>query len=109
MMPATLPKTKANLWQNFYASAEAGKPAAEHGVTTPIWSRYAGIISRNICLDYCYLYSVPMGGLAVPLFALNPKERLRIFTAEHTFEPAPGWTIISMVAETAAAKEKSDK
>jgi NhaP-type Na+/H+ or K+/H+ antiporter len=48
-------------------------------------------------------------GLAVPLFALNPKERLRIFTAEHTFEPAPGWTIISMVAETAAAKEKSDK
>jgi hypothetical protein len=109
MVPATLLKTKANFRQTVYASREAGKPAAEHGVPTPIWSRYAGIISRNICLDYCCLYPVPMGGLAVPLFALNPKERLRIFTAENTFEPAPGWTIISMVAKTAAAKEKSDK
>jgi len=43
---------------------------------------------------------------AVPLFALTPREHLRIFTTEQTFKPGPGWTIISMVAEIEADKER---
>lgn len=33
----------------------------------------------------------------LPLFALTPKGRLRIFTADESLDPAPGWTLISLL------------
>jgi len=35
----------------------------------------------------------------VPLFALDPRRHLKIFTVEDKFEPGPGWTILGMVVE----------
>lgn len=52
-------------------------------------------------------YQEKNGGRAVPLFALTPRERLRIFTPESAFAPGPGWAIISMVAETAVDHENT--
>jgi CPA1 family monovalent cation:H+ antiporter len=34
---------------------------------------------------------------AVPLFGIDPRGRLRIFTAQDPLEPKPGWTILALV------------
>jgi hypothetical protein len=34
---------------------------------------------------------------AVPLFAIDSRGRLRIFTARDTLEPKPGWTLLALV------------
>jgi len=34
---------------------------------------------------------------AIPLFALDPKKRLRVFSAEHALSPGPGWTLLSLI------------
>ncbi len=34
---------------------------------------------------------------AIPLFAIDPRERLHIMTTEHKVKPAPGWTLLSLV------------
>ena len=54
-------------------------------------------------------YVEQYGKEAVPLFALDARERLRIFTEEHPIEPEPGWTIIGMVVEPATKNEKTEK
>jgi NhaP-type Na+/H+ or K+/H+ antiporter len=34
---------------------------------------------------------------AIPLFAIDPKQRLHVFTAERKIEPGPGWVVLSLV------------
>lgn len=34
----------------------------------------------------------------IPLFALDNKKELHIFTSDHIVEPKPGWTVISLIA-----------
>ncbi|NNG13392.1 MAG: sodium:proton antiporter [Halobacteria archaeon] len=55
---------------------------------------------------------------AIPLFAVDPKERLYILTPGHKVKPAPGWTLLSLVepeeaeqlaAETAAMESDADE
>ncbi len=40
---------------------------------------------------------------SVPLFALTPKGRLRIYTTESEWEPEPGWTLVALVTPRPAA------
>jgi NhaP-type Na+/H+ or K+/H+ antiporter len=52
---------------------------------------------------------------AILLFAIDPKQRLRVASAEQKFDPGPGWTLISLIqktreppaAESAAVKESA--
>jgi NhaP-type Na+/H+ or K+/H+ antiporter len=37
------------------------------------------------------------GRRAIPLFALDPKGRLEVFTAERPLEPSAGWTILALI------------
>lgn len=55
---------------------------------------------------------------AIPLFAIDPKERLYILTPGHKVKPAPGWTLLSLVepkeveqlaAETVAMESNADE
>ena len=47
---------------------------------------------------------------AVPLFAINPRGKLSVYTAEQELKPAPGWTIISLIprAEPTATDAESE-
>ena len=54
-------------------------------------------------------------GRAVPLFAINPRAKLFVYTADSDLKLAPGWTIISLieplaepVAEQSRAEAKQD-
>lgn len=40
------------------------------------------------------------GHNAIPLFAITPKGKIEVFTAEEQLRPLPGWIIIGLVAET---------
>ena len=42
---------------------------------------------------------------AVPLFAVDPRKRLHVFTADISLEPGPGWAVIALVQERAAAPQ----
>ncbi len=44
--------------------------------------------------DYQHKY----GSRAIPLFALDPKNKLHIFTANHEIIPSVGWTVIGLVS-----------
>ncbi|MEJ2440944.1 MAG: cation:proton antiporter [Gammaproteobacteria bacterium] len=37
---------------------------------------------------------------AVPLFAINPRGKLSVYTDEHELKPAAGWTIISLIPQS---------
>ncbi len=45
---------------------------------------------------------------AVPLFALDPRGRLRIFTADKDLTPGAGWTMLALVAPEAEAGPESN-
>lgn len=45
------------------------------------------------------------GADSLPLFALTPNERLRVFKIDAAIKPVAGWTIISLVRKQAEAKE----
>ena len=34
---------------------------------------------------------------AIPLFAIDPKRQLQVFTAESRITPGPAWTLVSLV------------
>ena len=34
---------------------------------------------------------------AIPLFAIDPKQRLRVFSAGNDIKPGPGWTLLSLI------------
>ena len=42
---------------------------------------------------------------AIPLFALDPKQRLHIFTAEHKVKPGPDWKVLSLIEPEDEAEE----
>ncbi|MEE9342614.1 MAG: sodium:proton antiporter [Gammaproteobacteria bacterium] len=46
---------------------------------------------------------------AVPMFAVNPKGRLNIFTAEHEIKPAAGWRLLSLVLPEASAEDEGSE
>jgi hypothetical protein len=33
----------------------------------------------------------------IPLFAIDPKDRIHVYTAEQAPDPAAGWTLLSLV------------
>lgn len=43
----------------------------------------------------------------VPLFALDPRGHMKIFTVEDDLEPEAGWTILGMVVETSAEETET--
>ena len=45
---------------------------------------------------------------AVPLFALDPRGRLRIFTADKDLTPGAGWTMLALVAPEPEAEPESN-
>jgi NhaP-type Na+/H+ or K+/H+ antiporter len=45
---------------------------------------------------------------AIPLFAIDPRERLHILTSEHKLNPAPGWTLLSLVEPQEAEQSVSE-
>ncbi|MBU4261587.1 MAG: NAD-binding protein [Proteobacteria bacterium] len=54
---------------------------------------------RNTILSATFTFDDLMkqsGGLAIALFAITPKGKLEIFTAETKFSPLPGWTVINL-------------
>jgi NhaP-type Na+/H+ or K+/H+ antiporter len=54
---------------------------------------------RNTILSATFTFDDLMkqsGGLAIALFAITPKGKLEIFTAETKWSPLPGWTVISL-------------
>ena len=44
------------------------------------------------------------GEQAIPLFALDPKSLLRVFSTRETLQPGPGWIVISLLPPAEAAK-----
>ncbi|MBU0665162.1 MAG: cation:proton antiporter [Proteobacteria bacterium] len=44
-------------------------------------------------------YQLQYGQGAIPLFAVTPKGRIEVFTAEEQLSPQPGWTVIALVAD----------
>lgn len=54
-------------------------------------------------------YREAYGRNAIPLFAIDPRERLHVFVADGKLEPAEGWTVISLVREGAKAREQGEK
>ncbi len=46
------------------------------------------------------------GGNFLPLFALDARENIQLFTADDAVKPAAGWTIFSLAPPDAAADEK---
>ncbi|HRD66002.1 MAG TPA: sodium:proton antiporter [Candidatus Competibacter sp.] len=47
------------------------------------------------------------GNLAIPLFALDPKGILRVFSAGESLQPSPGWTVISLTPPADATRSSS--
>jgi hypothetical protein len=47
---------------------------------------------------------------AIPLFAIDSRDRLRIFSAEHELKPGPGWTLLSLIEQEVetGADERTD-
>ncbi len=66
------------------------------------WRPTATILTGS--LDFAaYLHR--HGGRIIPLFAVSPRGRLHIFTAEERPEPQPGWAVIALMPEEAAGRE----
>lgn len=92
------------------SSSEKHKAAAEHrgnilfdeDVT---YSMLASLLSQNAEIRSTPLtenfeledYKKKYGKKAIPLFALDTKERLRIFEANDKITPGAGWTLISLI------------
>lgn len=45
---------------------------------------------------------------AILLFALDPKQRLRVFSAEKELDPGPGWTLISLIQKAQDPPEEEE-
>jgi CPA1 family monovalent cation:H+ antiporter len=52
-------------------------------------------------------YEAENGGRVIPLFAVTPEGRLRMFLAEEAVEPGPGWSVLALASprETGDGKE----
>lgn len=54
-------------------------------------------------------YQERYGNRAIPMFAMDERNMLHVFTTDHTFEPKPGWQIIALVTAEETAAEQSVK
>ncbi|MFC0444367.1 cation:proton antiporter [Pseudidiomarina halophila] len=54
-------------------------------------------------------YQERYGNRAIPMFAMDERKMLHVFTTDHTFEPKPGWQIIALVTVEETASEQSVK
>ena len=61
-------------------------------------------LSENFDFD---AYSRKYDKRAVPLFALDPKKRLHIFTAEQKVTPGPDWKVLSLIEPEAEDEESA--
>lgn len=58
----------------------------------------AEIHSTKLTENYTYTsWKRQHGHFAVPLFAIDPRKNLRLFSLDKLFEPGAGWQIYSMV------------
>jgi len=71
-----------------------------YGTLTSMLSQNARISTARLSDDFSFSEFVARhDNRAVPLFAIDPRERLHLFTAEAPPDPAPGWTLISLVPD----------
>jgi len=85
------------------AADRRGSPLFGNDVT---YSRAASLIAQGAEMRAATLtenfdfkaYKEKNGRKAIPMFAIDPKDRLRVFTADgETLQPKPGWTVLSLV------------
>ncbi len=82
--------------------ARQGRTAFGEGVSYVDLSRrvYRGAEIRRTNLSDSYTmahFREMYGERATPLFALDPKGRLEVFSAEYAVEPGPGWSIVALI------------
>ena len=71
------------------------------------WSKLASLLGQGaetrstpLTDEYDFeAFNANQNGQSVNLFALDDKERLRVFSQEHELEPVPGWTVVSLGVE----------
>jgi hypothetical protein len=86
------------------------------------WSKLASLLgqgarirSTQLTEEYDFeAYRISQKNGFVPLFALNEKGRLRVFSSDGQVEPQPGWTVIALSsgethADTAAKPEEQSE
>ena len=74
------------------------------------WSKLASLLGRGAVIKSTSLtgeynfetHSAKWGKAAMPLFALDEKGKLQVFSAHDTLQPAAGWTLINLVIENDA-------
>ncbi|RUO61883.1 cation:proton antiporter [Pseudidiomarina insulisalsae] len=54
-------------------------------------------------------YQERYGNRAIPMFALDERKVLHVFTTDHTFEPKPGWQIIALITADEISEQKAAK
>lgn len=75
---------------------------ATYAKLASLLSQGAGLKVTPLSEDFDFAaYRARHGEGTIPLFALDPRGRLRIFTVEHPLEPAPGWSVIGLVPPAA--------
>ncbi len=88
-------------------SARAGKPLYGHIAfgedvsytqLSSMLSKGAEIHSTTLTDEFGFdEYCKQHDGRVVPLFAINPRGKLFVYTADNNLKPAAGWTIISLI------------
>ena len=65
-------------------------------------------LSENFTMEH---FGEMYGARATPLFAVDPKGRLEVLSAENQREPGPGWSIIALIDQDPdePSKPRSDK
>ena len=69
-----------------------------HG-TLASWIRNgAEVRSTQLSEEFDFeTYRNRYGEHCLPLFVIDPKDRLQMFTVENNLSPEPGWTIVSLI------------
>ena len=61
-------------------------------------SQGAGIRSTQLSESFTFENYLARNKRAIPMFAISPKGRLHIFTAEKQVRPETGWTVLGLIA-----------
>ncbi len=104
--------------QNVYSLAAAGDADEKHGVSPDhrggtlfddelTYAKLASILSKGAEIRQTKLseefdfdaYKLAEGRIVWPLFAIDPRDRIHVFTSEKKPKPQPGWNIIGLVRE----------
>lgn len=114
----TDPEGETNATKRSYSVRYRGRRLFGQDIT---YTQLAGLLrdggtvrATELTVDFGFAdYSVLYGSTAVPLFALDERGLLKIFTADEKLEPRPGWTLISLLpadqAELAKAEDSERK